>query len=265
MLRRRGDGGACSNRSPWYPPRRSSAWGTSGSSRRASCPGTTSSCTASIHARLSSSQRGCAARRRRRAGTFTRVPELVLGTAARHARADPHPRPCRGPRAMRRGPSTRPPRTDRAHRLAGQGHGSATSSPRGHSPGRSIASPLRRAPELPGKEPAAIMVSVAADLLRSFATENSTSRHDDLPGPGTGHPRRPVHWRHPVLTATPDCAWSTGITTRGPVRRGLRGIRRRDVVDLPRHPPAGFGGHARPLPAGANDRRTARPCSTGCR
>ena len=45
----------------------------------------------------------------------------------------------------------------------------------GHSPEAvdRITSPIGM-PELPGKEPAAIAVSVAADLLRSFATENST-------------------------------------------------------------------------------------------
>ena len=186
----------------------------------ASCPGTTSSCTASIHARLSSSQERlrCSTAPSRGCTFSTPLPQLVLGTVPRgtHVLILTHDH-AEDPRC-----ATRPfaaATSDRSGSSARRscGHGSATSPPDealAWAVDR-ITSPIRM-PELPGKEPAAIAVSVAADLLRSFATENSTSRHDDLPGPGTGHPGRPVQWAAPsVLTATPDCAWSTESSRRG--------------------------------------------------
>ena len=95
------------------------------------------------------------------------LPELVLGRAARrHPRAGHDPRPRRGRRALRRRAAHRRPRLDRADRLGRQVGPvpRARCAPRARRRGVDrITTPIGL-PDLTGKDPATIAVSVAAAL-----------------------------------------------------------------------------------------------------
>ena len=96
--------------------------------------------------------------------------------AARHPGAGDDPRPRRGPRDLRRRDPVRPPRADRADRVVGQvdavpaqllaaGHDEAAVD--------RISSPIGLPGVTASKDPAAIAVSVAAELLAALERESA--------------------------------------------------------------------------------------------
>ena len=174
--------------------------------------------------------------------------------AARRACADHEPRPRRGLRAVRRRAAPAAAGQHRADRLvARSGRASAAGSRRcGHSAGAiaRITCPIGL-PEIGGKEPAVIAVSVAAcagagDPASTAPSASSSAPHraranpaapvdrdaewmrrDPVPRHHSRHPGRPVHRRSGRRAArrpaTAGCSSADGvIVARGAVRRASR-------------------------------------------